>query len=84
MSQRRVDICNKLPADHPFQPLVIEPLNIIPADTPLQKPTRLTPLQRAQPSAAAEDPKEQPSSDLLHFGSPSNLFSLEKHLGGIP
>jgi len=22
------------------------------------------------------------SSDLPHFGSPSNLFSLEKHLGG--
>jgi len=26
MSQRRVDICNKLPADHPFQPPFIEPL----------------------------------------------------------
>jgi len=33
MSQRGVDICNKLPVDHPFQPPVIEPLNIIPADT---------------------------------------------------
>ena len=33
MSQRRVDICNKFPTDHPFQPPVIEPLNIIPADT---------------------------------------------------
>ena len=106
----------QLPADHPFQPPVIEPLNIIPADTQtstsshsnkspirvnptlvgtglaevvmgstIQKPTRLTPLQKAQPSATAEDPEdpEEPtSSDLPHFGSPLNLFSLEKHLGG--
>jgi len=53
--------------------------------TIIQKPTLLTPLQRAQPSAVAEDPEdpEEPSSsDLPHFGSPSNLFSLEKHLGG--
>ena len=28
----RVDICNKLPADHPFQPPMVEPLNIAPAD----------------------------------------------------
>ena len=116
MSQRRVDICNKLLVDHPFQPPVIEPLNIIPADThtststysnkslirvnptlvgtglaevimgsTIQKPTRLTPLQRAQPSATAEDsedPEEPPFSDLPHFVSPSNLFSIEKHLGG--
>jgi len=116
MSQRRVDICNKLLTDHPFQPPIIEPLNIISADThtsasthsnkspirvnptlvgtglaevvmgsTIQKPTRLTPLQKAQPSATAEDPEdpEEPSSsDLTHFGSPSNLFSLEKHLGG--
>jgi len=45
----------------------------------IQKPTRLTPLQKAQPSVTAEEPS---SSDLPHFGSPSNLFSLEKHLGG--
>jgi len=32
MSQMRVDICNKLPADHPFQPPVVEPLNIALAD----------------------------------------------------
>jgi len=32
MSQKRVNICNKLPADHPFQPPMVEPLNIAPAD----------------------------------------------------
>jgi len=51
----------------------------------IHKSTRQTPLQKAQPSAAAEefaDPEEPPSSDLPHFDSPSNLSSLEKHLGG--
>jgi len=32
MSQIRVDICAKLPADHPLQPPVVEPLNVAPAD----------------------------------------------------
>ena len=32
MSQMRVDICNKLPADYPLQPPVVEPLNVAPAD----------------------------------------------------
>ena len=32
MSQMRVDICAKLPANHPPQPPVVEPLNIAPAD----------------------------------------------------
>jgi len=63
MSQWGVDICNKLPADHPnFQPPIIEPLNMIPADThtststqpPIRrnpKPTQTTqqtPLQEGQ------------------------------------
>jgi len=33
MSQMRVDLCNKHPADHPLQPSIIEPLNIELADT---------------------------------------------------
>jgi len=43
------------------------------------------PLQAEQSSAAAEctaDPEDPPSSDLPHCDSPSNLFSLERHLGG--
>jgi len=52
------------------------------------QPSRLKPFQEAQPSATAEgsegfeDPEEPSSSDLPNYGSPSNLFSLEKHLGG--
>jgi len=86
ISQRRVDICNKLPADHPFQPPFIEPLNMIPANNPKpSQTTQQTPLQEEQSSAAAEgseDPEEPNTSDLPHYDSPSNLFSLERHLGG--
>jgi len=32
MSQTKVDICNKLPANHPFQPPMVKPLNIAPAN----------------------------------------------------
>jgi len=43
------------------------------------------PLQAEQSSAAAEcteDPEDPPASDIPHYDSPSNLFSLERHLGG--
>jgi len=50
----------------------------------LPKPHQ-TPLQEEQSSAAAEgseDPEEPNTSDLPQCDSPSNLFSLERHLGG--
>ena len=53
-----------------------------------QKPQQTTPqlsLQAEQSSAAAEcteDPEDPPTSDLPQCDSPSNLFSLERHLGG--
>jgi len=31
MQQRRIDACKHLPADHPLQPPVIEPIQFIPA-----------------------------------------------------
>jgi len=86
MSQRRVDICNKLPADHPLQPPIIKPLNMIPTNNPKpSQTTQQTPLQKGQSSAAAEgseDPEEPNTIDLPHYDSRSNLFSLERHLGG--
>jgi len=47
--------------------------------------THQLPLQAEQSSAAAEcteDPEDPPTSDLPQCDSPSNLFSLERHLGG--
>ena len=50
-----------------------------------QQTTPQLPLQAEQSSAAAEcteDPEDPPTSDLPQSDSPSNLFSLERHLGG--
>jgi len=50
-----------------------------------QQTTPQLPLQAEQSSAAAEcteDPEDPPTSNLPHCDSPSNLFSLERHLGG--
>jgi len=50
-----------------------------------QQTTPQLPLQAEQSSATAEcteDPEDPPTSDLPHCDSPSNLFSLERHLGG--
>jgi len=50
-----------------------------------QQTTPQLPLQAEQSSAAAEcteDPEDPPISDLPQCDSPSNLFSLERHLGG--
>jgi len=50
-----------------------------------QQTTKLTPLQEGQSSAAAEDsedPEEPNTCDLPQCDSPSNRFSLERHLGG--
>jgi len=55
---------------------------------PSPQPQQITPqlpLQAEQSSAAAEcteDPEDPPTSDLPQCDSPSNLFSLERHLGG--
>jgi len=55
-----------------------------PSPQPKQTNPQL-PLQAEQSSAAAEcteDPEDPPASDLPQCDSPSNLFSLERHLGG--
>ena len=55
-----------------------------PSPQPQQTTTQL-PFQAEQSSAAAEgseDPEDPITSDLPHCDSPSNLFSLERHLGG--
>jgi len=81
ISQRRVDLCNKLPADHPLQPPIIKPLNMIPAGEPIpssslsnQSPTRVNPEVVGSTAVAEElaDPEEPSSSELPHFDSLSN------------
>jgi len=50
-----------------------------------QQTTKQPPLQAEQSSAAgegSEDPEDPITTDLPQCYSPSNLFSLERHLGG--
>ena len=51
MSQRRVDLCNKLPADHPLQPPIIEPLNVAPADSHTSTSTHSNQPSNTQPKS---------------------------------
>jgi len=51
MSQRRVDICRKLPVDHPFQPPSIEPLNVAPADIHTSTSTHSNQPSNTQPKS---------------------------------
>ncbi|RHN51705.1 hypothetical protein MtrunA17_Chr6g0471791 [Medicago truncatula] len=69
-SQQRIKICEKLPADHFFQPPIIEPLNIQHPETNLapQKASEV-----ASEAATSEDPQQHQTS---------TLHNLEKHLGG--
>jgi len=58
MSERRVEICNKLSDDHPFQPPTIEPLNMIlpepVTETVVPASVQVT---TSEPSAAVTVPK---------------------------
>jgi len=81
LSQRRIGLCNRLPADHPLQPPIIEPLNMIPAGETIpssslsdQSPTRDSSKVIGSTAAAEEhaDPEEPSSADLPHSDSPSN------------
>jgi len=81
LSEKRIDICNRLPADHPFQPPIIKPLNMIPAGETIpsssfsnQSPTRDSPKIVGSPTAAEEHvvTKEPSTADLSLSDSPTN------------
>jgi len=81
LSQKRIDVCNKLPADHPFQPPIIKPLNMIPAGETIpsssisnQSPTRDRSKVVGSKAAAEEhaDPEEPSTTDLSYSDSPTN------------
>jgi len=81
LSQRRIDVCNRLPADHPFQPPIIKPLNMILAGETIpssslsnQSPTRDSPKVVGSTTAAEEHiGTEEPSTtDISLSDSPTN------------
>jgi len=72
-------------SDHDDIPLVQRMKKLHKLSPQPQQITRQPPLQAEQSSAAAEGseaPEEPNSCDLPKCSSPSNLFSLERHLGG--
>jgi len=77
MSQMRVDLCNKLPADHPLQPSIIEPLNIELDDTHTSTSTHSN-----QPQTDTCEPSNsQPKSPTKTF-EPNVLDQLVSHYSG--
>jgi len=73
MSQMRVDLCNKLPADHPLQPLIIEPLNIELADTHTSTSTH---------SNKPQTDTCEPSNSPIKTSKPNVLDQLVSHYSG--
>jgi len=76
MSQMRVDVCKGLPANHPFQPPMIEPLQSIPADVEVEgEPTVPESVNHEESSSSHPKPTTQTSD-------PSVLVELANHYSG--
>ena len=67
MAQRRIDVCQNLPANHPLQQPFIQPLQIIPAD------------ESKQTGSASDIPE---SSSTTQSSDPSVLQKLANHYQG--
>ena len=76
MSQMRLDVCARLPVDHPFQPPVIEPLQSIPADAEVVgEPAVFESANPNESSSSHPKPTTQTSD-------PSVLDELVNHYSG--
>jgi len=75
MSQMRLDVCARLPADHPFQPPVIEPLQSIPADAEVVGEPAVSDSTNNESSSSNPKPTTQTSD-------PSVLDELANHYSG--
>jgi len=76
MSQMRLDVCARLPVDHPFQPPVIEPLQSIPVDAEVVgEPVVFESANPNESSSSHPKPTTQTSD-------PSVLDELANHYSG--
>jgi len=72
LAQRRIDVCQNLPVNHPFQPPFIQPLQTIPAD-------------ESEQSGPAFDIPESSSSQpqpTTQSSDPSVFLELANHYQG--
>jgi len=65
LSERRVEICNQLPANHPFQPPIIEPLQMI-----LPDPVGETVVPASEQVAASEPSASAPAPKQTYTKTP--------------
>lgn len=73
----RVDVCNRLPANHPFQPLMIEPLQSVPADEEvIGEPVGLESANLNESSSSHLKPTTQ-TSDSSVLNELANHYSSE-------
>jgi len=76
MSQMRVDLCAKLPADRALQPLVVEPLNVAPTDA-----ETIGEQAGYESTNLVETSSSQPKSPTK-ISEPSALENLVSHYSG--
>jgi len=78
MSQMRLDVCARLPADHPFQPPVIEPLQSIHVDTEVVSEPTVPESANHEKSSSPSHPKQTTqSSESSVLGELVNHYSGE-------
>jgi len=73
MAQMRINVCARLPADHPFQPPFIQPLQPIPADAEVMNEQAVpepnipeTSSSQPQPSTQTCEPNQEKASELTY------------------
>jgi len=76
--KRRIDACKNLPADHPLQPPVIEPIQFIPAAAEGESDCVGTDLANTIVSSTPNSPTTQ----TTEIPEPSIIPNLESHYSG--
>jgi len=79
LQQRRIDACKHLPADHPLQPPLIEPIQFIPAAT--EGGSDLVGTYLASETNVSSKPNS-PTTQNLDVPESSILSNLESHYSG--
>jgi len=75
MQQRRINVCSRLPANHPLQPPMIEPLQSIPVDAEVvDEPT--------WPESANHEVSLSPSKPTTQTSDPFVIQDLINHYSG--
>jgi len=76
MSQMRIDVCARLPANHPMQPPMIEPLQTIPADAEVRSEQAVHEPNIPKTSSSQSQPSTQ-TSDTSLLNELANHYQCE-------